>query len=185
MAAPPSTVALILFTLMMSGADATWCVARSDASDQTLQRALDYACGSGADCAPILSDGLCFLPNTILAHASYAFNSFYQRKAMGPGSCNFAGTATVAKTDPSYGSCVYPSSPSTAGGGTGTGTGGASTTPPAIYPPPPPPPPSTTAPFPDNGIGPQVPDQPNSGGSKEILVAVSFLFLLPCILQAL
>ncbi|CAN6892178.1 unnamed protein product, partial [Brassica oleracea] len=29
---------------------------------------------------------------------------------MAPGSCNFAGTSTIAKTDPSYGSCVYPSS---------------------------------------------------------------------------
>ncbi|KAK4741504.1 hypothetical protein SAY87_025092 [Trapa incisa] len=26
---------------------ATWCVARSDASQQALQRAMDYACGSG------------------------------------------------------------------------------------------------------------------------------------------
>ncbi|KAK8636884.1 hypothetical protein V6N13_064319 [Hibiscus sabdariffa] len=91
---------------------ASWCVARSDASYKALQTALDYACGSGADCTPLQSDGLCFLPNTIQAHASYAFNSYYQRRAMAPGSCDFAGTATVAKTDPSYGSCMYPSSQS-------------------------------------------------------------------------
>ncbi|XP_039009096.1 PLASMODESMATA CALLOSE-BINDING PROTEIN 3-like [Hibiscus syriacus] len=95
---------------------ASWCVARSDASYKALQTALDYACASGADCTPLQSDGLCFLPNTIQAHASYAFNSYYQRRAMTPGSCDFAGTATVAKTDPSYGSCMYPSSQSTAGG---------------------------------------------------------------------
>ncbi|XP_021291880.1 PLASMODESMATA CALLOSE-BINDING PROTEIN 3 [Herrania umbratica] len=94
----------------------SWCVARSDASNQALQTALDYACAAGADCSPIQSSGLCFLPNTIQAHASYAFNSYYQRKAMAPGACEFAGTATVAKTDPSYGSCMYPSSQSTAGG---------------------------------------------------------------------
>ncbi|XWS22362.1 hypothetical protein CRYUN_Cryun29cG0027300 [Craigia yunnanensis] len=88
----------------------SWCVARSDATNQALQTALDYACGSGADCSPIQSSGLCFLPNTIQAHASYAFNSYYQRRAMAPGSCDSAGTATVAKTDPSYGSCMYPSS---------------------------------------------------------------------------
>ncbi|XP_039029818.1 PLASMODESMATA CALLOSE-BINDING PROTEIN 3-like [Hibiscus syriacus] len=94
----------------------SWCVARSDASNQAMQTALDYACGSGADCNPIQSDGLCFLPNTIQAHASYAFNSYYQRRARAPGSCDFAGTGTVAKTDPSYGSCMYPSSQRSAGG---------------------------------------------------------------------
>ncbi|KAH7573034.1 hypothetical protein ACOSP7_006444 [Xanthoceras sorbifolium] len=92
-----------------------WCVARSDATNQALQTALDYACGAGADCTPILSNGLCYLPNTMQAHASYAFNSFFQRKGMAPGSCDFSGTATIARTDPSYGSCVYPSSVSTAG----------------------------------------------------------------------
>ncbi|GLT97775.1 hypothetical protein SLE2022_153240 [Rubroshorea leprosula] len=95
---------------------AAWCVARSDASNEALQTALDYACGSAADCTPIGPNGLCYLPNTIQAHASYAYNSYYQRKGMAPGSCDFAGTANIAKTDPSYGSCVYPSSLSTAGG---------------------------------------------------------------------
>ncbi|KAK9933219.1 hypothetical protein M0R45_020422 [Rubus argutus] len=115
MAAPP--LSLLFFFLIVTlvgigaqGATATWCVARSDASTQALQTALDYACASGADCVPIQPDGLCFLPNTIQARASYAFNSFYQRKAMAPGSCDFSGTATIAQTDPSYGSCVYPSS---------------------------------------------------------------------------
>ncbi|KAK6914310.1 X8 domain [Dillenia turbinata] len=103
-------------------AQGTWCVARSDASEKALQSALDYACGSGADCAPLQSSGLCFLPNTIQAHASYAFDSYYQRKSMASGSCDFAGTATVATTDPSYGSCVYPSSISTAGGAATPGT---------------------------------------------------------------
>ncbi|CAM8983601.1 unnamed protein product [Rhodiola kirilowii] len=94
----------------------SWCVTRGDASNQALQRALDYACASGADCTPLMPNGLCYLPNTLAAHASYAFNSFYQRKARAPGSCNFGGTATVAKTDPSYGSCVYPHQLSNAGG---------------------------------------------------------------------
>ncbi|CAK7328448.1 unnamed protein product [Dovyalis caffra] len=99
--------AVLLPVAVVEGA---WCVARSDASSQALQTALDYACGSGADCSPILSDGLCFLPNTIQGHASYAFNSYFQRKGMAAGSCDFSGTASIAKTDPSYGSCVYPSS---------------------------------------------------------------------------
>ncbi|KAK6930712.1 X8 domain [Dillenia turbinata] len=100
----------------------TWCVARSDASEKALQSALNYACGSGADCVPLQVSGICYLPNTVQAHASYAFNSYYQRKSMAPGSCDFAGTATVTSTDPSYGSCVYPSSLSTAGGAATPGT---------------------------------------------------------------
>ncbi|XP_015958207.1 PLASMODESMATA CALLOSE-BINDING PROTEIN 3 [Arachis duranensis] len=111
---------LLMATTMMNNnvsGQATWCVARSDASNQALQTALDYACGSGADCFPLQANGLCFLPNTIQAHASYAFNSYYQRRGRAPGSCDFAGTATIAQSDPSYGSCVYPSSGSTAGGG--------------------------------------------------------------------
>ena len=84
---------------------ASWCVARSDASEQGLQTALDYACGSGADCTPIQTSGLCYLPNTLQAHASYAFNSFFQRKSMAPGSCDFAGTANIARTDPSL--CLF------------------------------------------------------------------------------
>ncbi|ERN10048.1 hypothetical protein AMTRI_Chr06g194910 [Amborella trichopoda] len=109
---------------------ASWCIARSNGGEQALQAALDYACGMGADCAPIQPNGLCYLPNTMQAHASYAMNSYYQRKGNAPGSCDFGGNAVVAMTDPSYGSCVYPSSASTAGGssvpppppGTGTGT---------------------------------------------------------------
>ncbi|KVH90968.1 PLASMODESMATA CALLOSE-BINDING PROTEIN 3-like [Cynara cardunculus var. scolymus] len=112
---------------------ATWCVARSDATQEALQIALDYACSAGADCAPLQLSGLCFLPNTIQAHASYAFNSYYMRKSMAPGSCDFSGTATVAKTDPSYGSCVYPPSPSTAGGTTPITTPVSGTVPPPPF----------------------------------------------------
>ncbi|CAK9141439.1 unnamed protein product [Ilex paraguariensis] len=90
-------VGLFLTTTVVA---ATWCVARSDAGDQALQTSLDYACGAGADCAPIQPSGLCYLPNTVQAHASYAFNSYFQRKGMAPGSCDFAGTAYIAKTDP-------------------------------------------------------------------------------------
>lgn len=107
-----------------------WCVARSEASDEALQTGLDYACARGADCVPIQENGLCYLPNTLPAHASYAFNSYYQRSNMAPGACDFSGTATLAKTDPSYGSCVFPASPSTAGVGgiTSTTTGTTPTT---------------------------------------------------------
>ncbi|CAD6250949.1 unnamed protein product [Miscanthus lutarioriparius] len=92
-----------LVLLVARPAGAAWCIARSGASDKALQSALDYACGpaGGADCAPIQSSGLCYLPNTLAAHASYAFNSIFQRSRAAPGACDFAGTATVTLTDPS------------------------------------------------------------------------------------
>ncbi|CAL5214095.1 unnamed protein product [Lathyrus oleraceus] len=115
-----SLTIVIMVTMNVKGqgvsTSTSWCVVRSDASYNVLQTALDYACGAGADCLPLQPDGLCFLPNTIQAHASYAFNSYYQKRARAPGSCDFSGTATIAQTDPSYGSCVYPSSTSGAGG---------------------------------------------------------------------
>ncbi|XP_077229206.1 PLASMODESMATA CALLOSE-BINDING PROTEIN 2-like [Tasmannia lanceolata] len=109
-------VLLLLIALVGNVEASNWCVCRSNVTEKALQTALDYACWAGADCTPIQANGLCYLPNTLQAHASYAFNSYYQRKAMAPGSCDFSGTASVSMTDPSYGSCVYPSSPSNAGG---------------------------------------------------------------------
>ncbi|KAL1194402.1 PLASMODESMATA CALLOSE-BINDING PROTEIN 3 [Cardamine amara subsp. amara] len=117
-----------LLLLLFNSSTALWCVARFDVTSQALQAALDYACAAGADCAPIQANGLCFLPNTVQAHASYAFNSYFQRRAMAPGSCNFAGTSTIAKTDPSYGSCVYPNSLRNSGGTASTTTVGGTTT---------------------------------------------------------
>ncbi|KVH88561.1 X8-like protein [Cynara cardunculus var. scolymus] len=76
---------------------------------------INYAYGARADCLPIQESGPCFCPNIIQAHASYAFNSYYMRTSMVTGSCVFSGTATIAKTDPSYRSCVYPASPRSGG----------------------------------------------------------------------
>ena len=129
-----ATLSGILMVMMMaSAADADWCVSRSSATAEELQTALNYACSSGGDCSPIQPNGLCFLPNNLQAHASYAFNSYYQRCYRATGSCNFAGTATISVVDPSrpcsfclvcgklgvtwfsvvdagYGMCTYPSS---------------------------------------------------------------------------
>ncbi|KAK6918048.1 X8 domain [Dillenia turbinata] len=80
---------------------AVWCVAKPTVPDKIIQEALDYACGSGADCSPIEPSGSCFVPNTLLAHASYAFNSYWQKKKVVGGTCDFGGIAMLVSRDPS------------------------------------------------------------------------------------
>lgn len=107
--APRALVGLFLLVLIMvelpgnrgSAAAVSWCISRSMASERVLQKALDYACGAGIDCAPILPGGVCYLPNTVQSHAAYAFNSYYQMNGKAPSSCDFSGLATVASSDPS------------------------------------------------------------------------------------
>ncbi|KAF8675944.1 hypothetical protein HU200_047443 [Digitaria exilis] len=91
------------------GGGGSWCVASQSANPTALQVALDYACGYGADCSAIQPGGSCFNPDTVHDHASYAFNSYYQKNPV-PTSCDFGGTATITNTDPSSGSCQYPAS---------------------------------------------------------------------------
>lgn len=78
--------------------DANYCLCRDGATQQALQKALDYACGAGADCSPILSNGACFQPNTVKDHCNYAVNSYFQRKGQVQGSCDFNGAATPSVT---------------------------------------------------------------------------------------
>ncbi|XP_073296536.1 glucan endo-1,3-beta-glucosidase 3-like [Primulina huaijiensis] len=87
----------------------TWCVAKMDASKDKLQEGLDYACGEGgADCHPIQPGSTCFDPNTLEAHASYAFNSYYQKKGRGIGTCYFGGASYISTQHPKYGKCDFP-----------------------------------------------------------------------------
>lgn len=80
---------------------ASWCVSSQSVSQTALQVALDYACGyGGADCSAIQPGGSCYNPNSIRDHASYAFNSYYQKNPV-PNSCNFGGTAVITSTNPS------------------------------------------------------------------------------------
>ncbi|AQK62764.1 PLASMODESMATA CALLOSE-BINDING PROTEIN 3 isoform X1 [Zea mays] len=96
--------------------DGAWCVCRPELADSALQKALDYACGAGADCKPILQSGACFAPDTVKAHCSYAVNSFYQRNSQNPQACVFSGTATLSNSDPSGNGCTYPATPREARG---------------------------------------------------------------------
>ncbi|CAN8294646.1 unnamed protein product [Cochlearia groenlandica] len=91
----------------------SWCVAKPGASEVSIQLALDYACGiGGADCSQIQQGGSCYSPNSLQNHASFAFNSYYQKNPS-PQSCDFGGAASVVSTNPSTGSCVYQTGSST------------------------------------------------------------------------
>ncbi|KAF3943322.1 hypothetical protein CMV_030108 [Castanea mollissima] len=87
----------------------TWCVANGNVGSEKLQAALDYACGEGgADCRPIQGGATCFNPDTLVAHASYAFNSYYQKNSRGAGTCDFGGAANVVTQAPKFGTCTFP-----------------------------------------------------------------------------
>ncbi|XP_059277905.1 extensin [Lycium ferocissimum] len=75
--------------------------------DPIIQEAMDYACASGADCDQIEPNGSCYQPDTLFAHASYAFNSYWQRTKVAGGTCDFGGTAILVTVDPSFDGCQF------------------------------------------------------------------------------
>ncbi|RRT83558.1 hypothetical protein B296_00011197 [Ensete ventricosum] len=85
-----------------------WCVAKPTVPMEKLQEAMDYACGEGgANCEEIGPDGSCYYPDNVVAHASYAFNSYWQKTKQSGGSCSFDSTAVLINSDPSM--CLFTS----------------------------------------------------------------------------
>ncbi|XP_006409465.2 glucan endo-1,3-beta-glucosidase 7 [Eutrema salsugineum] len=85
-----------------------WCVPKEDATEEQLQASLDWVCGQGIDCRPIMPGGACFEPNNIASHAAYAMNLNFQKSPENPTDCDFSQTARITSDNPSYNNCVYP-----------------------------------------------------------------------------
>ncbi|CAN0929382.1 PLASMODESMATA CALLOSE-BINDING PROTEIN 3 [Linum grandiflorum] len=131
-------VFLAMFLALSGHSSANYCLCKDGVGEQALQKALDYACGAGADCTAISQNGACYQPNTVKDHCSYAVNSYFQKKGQATGSCEFNGAASPSTSPPTgvTSTCVFPASPgnagtspttnpgsSTPGSSTGTGTG--------------------------------------------------------------
>ncbi|KAG0451369.1 hypothetical protein HPP92_013768 [Vanilla planifolia] len=108
-----STTLLLPFSLAHAGNakliknnQRTWCVAKPSSDDSTLLNILHYAC-SMTGCRPLEKDGPCFLPNSLISHASVAMNLYYQAMGRNRWNCHFNNTGLIVITDPSYGTCRY------------------------------------------------------------------------------
>ncbi|KAA8519192.1 hypothetical protein F0562_013448 [Nyssa sinensis] len=110
-----STLLMILLPLIIlssipqesDGQLEEWCIADEQTPDEDLQKAVDWACGNGANCSKIQVNQPCYLPNTLKDHASFAFNSYFQKLKHKGASCYFAAAAIVTALDPSHGSCKF------------------------------------------------------------------------------
>ena len=78
-----------------------WCVPKSRAVDEALQRNSDYVCGLGLDCGPVKEGGACFVPDTVQAHAAYVMNLYYQAMGRTDNDCDFEQTGAITNVDPS------------------------------------------------------------------------------------
>ena len=80
----------------------TWCVSNLAADPVTLANGLNFACNASADiCAALQPGQSCYLPTTVASHASWAFNSYWQKYKGAGGRCFFDGAAVLTSTDPS------------------------------------------------------------------------------------
>lgn len=98
--------------LLVYGQFVEWCIADEQTPKEDLQVALDWACNKGgADCKQIQPNQPCYLPNTLINHASYAFNNYYQKFKHAGATCYFNSAAMITDLDPSntfsFIICIY------------------------------------------------------------------------------
>lgn len=82
-----------------------WCVLAGGgeaANETAVTAAVEYACRQrSGTCAAIEAGGECNQPDTLAAHASYAFNAYWQLFRKAGGTCYFNGLAEKTTKDPS------------------------------------------------------------------------------------
>ena len=80
----------------------TYCIAKDGADPKMLQAGIDWACGPGkVDCSPLLQGQPCYEPDNVIAHANYAFDTYYHLMGKSPEACDFNEMATISTSDPS------------------------------------------------------------------------------------
>lgn len=84
----------------------SWCLPRPSTSDRELMANLIHACNV-VNCTATQQGGPCFYPDTLINHASFAMNLYYQKSGANYWNCDFRKTAVIAVTDPSYGECIF------------------------------------------------------------------------------
>eukprot|EP00850_Spirogloea_muscicola_P005351 SM000024S07813 [mRNA] locus=s24:674512:677233:- [translate_table: standard] len=87
-----------------------WCIAdASNGSTNTVDNSLSFICSNtvAGDCTPTLEGGSCYLPNSLAAHASYGYNSYYQALGQKDTACEFNGTGHIVDVDPSHMGCNF------------------------------------------------------------------------------
>ena len=96
---------IVVTTITVNAQNApSWCIAKTGAIDKALEDGLNWACspsGGAVDCSAIQSGGVCYEPNTLSDHASYAYNQYYQKQHQTPAACDFSGSAVVTSNNPS------------------------------------------------------------------------------------
>ncbi|XP_068324418.1 glucan endo-1,3-beta-glucosidase 8-like [Pyrus communis] len=86
--------------------DKQWCVLNSHVKNLSQTQAeLNYACAE-SDCTSLGTGRSCNLDQQ--GNASYAFNIYFQTRDQDVRACDFNGMATITKSNPSVGDCLFP-----------------------------------------------------------------------------
>ncbi|XP_010442934.1 PREDICTED: glucan endo-1,3-beta-glucosidase-like [Camelina sativa] len=83
-----------------------WCVALPATTPEQLEANIKFACDI-IDCSPIQYGGFCYYPNTLLDHASFVMDNYYQSHGRTFHACDFNHSGYLIYSDPSQGTCIY------------------------------------------------------------------------------